>query len=102
MPSRLQSWGKLLRENPSVELTWCVRDNVFQLAYTCMCVYLVFNVTFVWLYEFRKAELPSNPEKAAKLAEKLMKFGVSLMQFKAAIEEEDITMYVHWCIYLGF
>ena len=100
MPSRLQSWGKLSRENPSVELTWCVRDNVFQLAYTCMCIYMYsfFNVTLVQLYEFRKAELSSNPEEAAKLAEKLMTFGVSLMQFKAAIEEEDITMYIHWCI----
>ena len=37
-------------------------------------------------------EVPSNPEEAASLAEKLMKFGVSLMQFKAARDENDITM----------
>ena len=37
-------------------------------------------------------DVPSNPEEAANLAEKLMKFGVSLMQFKAAKEEDDITM----------
>ena len=44
------------------------------------------------LYEFKKADVPSNPEEAAKLAERLMTFGVSLMQYKTAREEEDTTM----------
>ena len=46
------------------------------------------------MYQFEKVEIPSDSEEAAVLAEKLMKFGVSLMQYTSAIKVEDVTMYV--------
>ena len=46
------------------------------------------------MYQFEKVGIPSDPEEGATLAEKLMRFSVSLMQFKSAAEMDDVTMYV--------
>ena len=45
------------------------------------------------LYEFEKVDLPSDPEELPAFLEKLLNFGVSLQQFKAAAEMDNVTMY---------
>ena len=44
------------------------------------------------LYEFVKAPIPEEPEKKAQLAEALLKFGVSIVQYQKAYAMEEITM----------
>ena len=44
--------------------------------------------------QFEKMDIPSNSEEPVVLAEKPVKFGVSLMQYTSAIKIEDVTMYV--------
>ena len=44
------------------------------------------------LYTFEKSPLPSDAQEMAAFAEKLSPFGVSLKQYKTAMEMDDITM----------
>ena len=37
-------------------------------------------------------DVPPDPSDATQLAESLMNFGVSLMQYKAAAESPEVTM----------
>ena len=44
------------------------------------------------LFEFEKVDVPSDLDQASNLADTLMKFGVSLLQYQAAVEAPEVTM----------
>ena len=46
------------------------------------------------MYEFEKAAISEDPEEKISFSEKLMKFGVSIQQYKVAYEKDNVTMYV--------
>lgn len=46
------------------------------------------------LYEFYKNDIPEEREEEAEFADKLSSFGISLQPYKAALEMENLTMYV--------
>ena len=47
---------------------------------------------YIQTYRFHKAAIPTGDEEKANFAEKLVSFGVSLTQFKAAFDQAEITM----------
>ena len=43
------------------------------------------------MYQFEKAEIPDDTTKG-KFMESLLEFGVPLLQYKSALELDDVTM----------
>ena len=50
------------------------------------------NFTDGQLYQFEKAVVPEENEEKAAFSEKLMAYGVSLIQYQRAYDMDDITM----------
>ena len=44
------------------------------------------------MYEFEKAKVPEDPEEKVEFADKLMKFGISILQYEKAYTMDDVTM----------
>ena len=51
------------------------------------------------MYEFEKLDIPSDAEIKSVFIENLMKFRVSLQQYKNAIDMEEVIMLVKHSIY---
>lgn len=54
--------------------------------YYCSCV------NYVQVYKFTKKEVPTAADDLESFCETLMKFGVSLTEYKETLEMPDITM----------
>ena len=53
------------------------------------------------MYEFEKLDVPTDTEIKSVFIENLMKFEVSLQQYKNAIDMEEVTMLVKHSINFG-
>ena len=49
-------------------------------------------VVIMQLYTFEKTLIPEDLQEATAFGEKLIQFGISLQQYKASLEMDDITM----------
>ena len=53
---------------------------------------VVVDINVPQTYLFKKAVIHDGEDEAQALCEKLLKFGVSLVQYKDSLVKEDITM----------
>lgn len=51
-----------------------------------------FVSTYLQLYNFHKKEIPEDPDEKKEMVAELMKFNVSLVQYRSAMEMANVTM----------
>ena len=72
--------------------TYLHRGSTTVCAYNYTEMHNTVSILILQMYQFKKAEVPGNTEEKTAFAEKLLQFGVSLLQYEKAFAMEEVTM----------